>query len=105
MDGAAALFRELLARSAELSGKILQLREPVSHWQNGLGVVDVHAGTKLQRRQCGREHVDQSERRGIWDQMAPPSLSVLSLAHPRLLGHSPLFWTPPGPPRDRVSEP
>src|SRR5262245_52841363 len=53
-----ALFRDLLARSAELCGKIFQLREFVSYWQNGFGVIDVHAGSKLQRGQCGCEHVD-----------------------------------------------
>jgi hypothetical protein len=54
-----ALLRDLLARSAELSGKIFHLRESVPHGQNSLGVIDVDARAKLQRRQCGGKHIDQ----------------------------------------------
>ena len=37
-----ALLRYLLARSAELSGKILKLRQSVLHRQDGLGIIDVN---------------------------------------------------------------
>src|SRR6266851_1981354 len=87
-DTDVALLRYLLARSAELSGKVFQLRESIPYRQNGLGVIDVDARAKLQRRQCGRKHIDQSQRRVIGHQMAPAFLAVLPLAHCRLLEHA-----------------
>jgi hypothetical protein len=87
-----ALLRYLLARSAELSGKIFQFRQSVGHRQNGLSVVDVNTGAKSQRRQRRRIHVDQTQRRMISHQMADAFRAVLPLAHwgflerPNMLG-------------------
>jgi hypothetical protein len=83
-----ALFRDLLARSAELSGKIFQLRESVPHRQSRFGVVDVHARTKLECGQRGRKHIDQPQGRVIGHQMASALLAVLPLARWRLLEHA-----------------
>jgi len=58
-------LRNRLAGSTELCGKILQLRQSVSHRQNRLGIVDVDARAKLERRQRCCKNVDQAQRRMV----------------------------------------
>src|SRR5262245_31152986 len=62
---AATLLSNLLAQTAKLSGEIFKLREPVTHWQNGLSVVDMHAWAKRQRRQRGGVNIDQPQQRMV----------------------------------------
>jgi hypothetical protein len=46
-DANLALLGYLFARSAELGGKILKLRQPILHRQDGLSIVDVNAWAKF----------------------------------------------------------
>ena len=53
----------LLTRSTKLFGKVLKFWKTVPHWEDGLCIVHMNAGAELERRQRGRIHVHQSERR------------------------------------------
>jgi len=76
----ALLLRHVLAGSPELGGKVLQLGESIPHRQNCLGVVDVHAGLERQCRQRGGEHIDQSERGVVGQEMPTALFTILPLA-------------------------
>src|SRR6185295_13203526 len=73
--------------------KILELGQSVAHRQNRLGIIDVNAGRELERRDGGRIHVDQSERRMIGHHVAAAFLAVLPLAYRRLLIHADMLGT------------
>src|SRR5271170_65065 len=66
----AELLRDGFAGAAELLGKVLELGQAVPDGQDGLGVVDVHAGLELECRDGGGENVDQTEWRMVGHQMA-----------------------------------
>src|SRR5689334_18122896 len=76
----AELLRDRFARAAELLGKVLELGQAVPDRQYGLGVVDVHGGLELQRRQGGGEDIDQAERRMVGHQVPAALAAVLALA-------------------------
>src|SRR5215470_8817101 len=96
------LLHHLLAGSAELGGKILELGETISHRQNRLGVVDVHTGLERQRRQGGSKHIDQSERRMPGHEMPAAVLAVLPLADGRLFVRANVLGTRRDPDRRRL---
>src|ERR1700756_4671102 len=77
------LFRNSNTRASQFRGKILQLRQPVSHGQYRLRIVDVHAWRELQGRDRRRIDVDQPERGMIGHEMAAAALAVLAGAPPR----------------------
>ena len=66
---------------AELGGKILQLRQAVSHRQDRLRVVDVNSRHKRQCWNRRGEYVDKADRRMIGHQVAAAFCAILALAH------------------------
>ena len=76
----ALLLRHLLAGSPKLGREVLQLGKAIPHRQNRLDVVDVHTRLERQRRQRSGEHVDQSERGVVGQEMPTALFTILPLA-------------------------
>ncbi|CAD5276394.1 hypothetical protein BOS5A_210675 [Bosea sp. EC-HK365B] len=79
------LLGDFLAGAAERRREVLQLGQAVPHRQHGLGVVDVDAGGKGQRRDRRGEDVDESQGRMVRHQMPAAFRTVLTLAQRGLL--------------------
>jgi len=99
---ASSLLRHALAGSAELGGKVLELRQAIPHRQHRLGVVDVHTRLERQRRQRGGKHIDQSERRMVGQEMPTALFAVLPLTDRRLLERANVLGTSRDPERRRL---
>src|SRR4051794_4315150 len=75
-----SLFRDGFAGAAKFGRKILQLWQAIPDREHGLGIVDVNAGRKGQRRNGGGKYVDEPERRMVGHQVSTAFGAILTLA-------------------------
>src|SRR4029078_651890 len=77
--------------SRDRRGKILELRQSVSHGKYCLCIVDVQGGSEAEGWHRACKYVDQLQRRVIGHQMSSAFGAVLLLACGRLLEHADMF--------------
>src|SRR5262249_47902216 len=114
LKGPGSSFRNSFSRATEIPRKILKFRQPVSHPQDLLRIVDMDLGREFQIRNRRRINVYQAKRRMVGHQVAAAFGAILSFALRRLgkgakklptLSDLHVLWRPKGEGVDRACRP
>ena len=74
------LIRERFARSADLSWKILELKQSIFHRQDDLRIIEMHLRFERKIPESADTNIDQAERRMIYANVAAAFRAITTIA-------------------------